>query len=349
MATALRNAQSAIKISRQLFDVYRQANLSIPANALVKGSQDARHNHWLVGPGATLKVDRGVKNLLRRRNSQVSIWGELQLECGNLEIRPGSRLTCRNIWNLPNFNPQICKLTMATSLVRIQADWSTRATELGRVANAAVRSTSRRAPQPFLSVSSRCKHTPSTSLVSSFQNLGLNGSQMRFASGWTAPRSGKADYGDESNITKPKTTISPQAFRSAKPEIPDPDTTKPEPTIDNEDMVRDVSFGLGDLSNSKYWSEDRAQMTAKYPEIRCVARTGRTIQVMKGTDPTRAFKMLQMSVTGNRVRQDERQQKFHERPGLKRKRLNSERWRRRFKKAFKSTCARVEELRRQGW
>ncbi|ETS82341.1 hypothetical protein PFICI_04217 [Pestalotiopsis fici W106-1] len=226
------------------------------------------------------------------------------------------------------------------------------ATELGRVANAAVRSTRatlKRAPQPFIPVPSRCKNTASASLVSSFQSLGLGGAQMRYASAWTAPRSGRANYGDESNIAKPKTTISPQAFRSAKPELPDPDTTKPEPTIDNEDMVKDVSFGLGDLSNSKYWSEDRSQITAKYPSIRCVARTGRTIQIGKGYDASRAFRMLGMQVASNRVRQDERLQRYHERPGLKRKRLKSERWRKRFKKAFRSTCARVEELRRQGW
>ncbi|KAI4603407.1 hypothetical protein KJ359_006203 [Pestalotiopsis sp. 9143b] len=175
---------------------------------------------------------------------------------------------------------------------------------------------------------------------------------MRYASGWTSPRlGGREKFDDEANISKPKptTTISPQAFRSPRPDLPDPGTTKPDPEIDNEDMVRDITFGLGDLSSSKYYSENRDRMAAKYPDIRCVPRTGRTIQVGKGSDASRAFKLLNMSVAGNKVRQDERQQKFHERGGLKRKRLASERWRRRFKKAFQSTCSRVEELRKQGW
>ncbi|KAI0158658.1 hypothetical protein BJ166DRAFT_498713 [Pestalotiopsis sp. NC0098] len=173
---------------------------------------------------------------------------------------------------------------------------------------------------------------------------------MRCASGWTSPRLGREKYDDESNISNPKpTTISPQAFRSPRPELPDPDTTKPDPENDNEDLVGAISFSMGDLSSSKYYSQKGNEMSAQYPDIRCVARTGRTYQVGKGSDATRAFKLLNMSVAANRVRQDERQQRFHERPGLKRKRLNSERWRRRFKKSFQSTCARVEELRKQGW
>jgi hypothetical protein len=51
----------------------------------------------------------------------------------------------------------------------------------------------------------------------------------------------------------------------------------------------------------------------------------------------------------NSVRRDFNKQKFHERPGLKRKRLKSERWRARFKTEFAATCKRVTELTRKGW
>lgn len=51
----------------------------------------------------------------------------------------------------------------------------------------------------------------------------------------------------------------------------------------------------------------------------------------------------------NRVKYDFNKQRFHERPGLKRKRLASERWRARFKKGFSHVTARVSELTRKGW
>ena len=62
-----------------------------------------------------------------------------------------------------------------------------------------------------------------------------------------------------------------------------------------------------------------------------------------------AFKSLEITCARNKVRQDMHKQRFHERPGLKRKRLHSERWRRRFKADFQAVCRRVEDLRRKGW
>jgi small subunit ribosomal protein MRP21 len=54
-----------------------------------------------------------------------------------------------------------------------------------------------------------------------------------------------------------------------------------------------------------------------------------------------------MLVSRNRIRADFNRQRFHERGGLKRKRLASERWR--FKEGFQRTVTRVQELRRKGW
>jgi predicted transcriptional regulator len=51
----------------------------------------------------------------------------------------------------------------------------------------------------------------------------------------------------------------------------------------------------------------------------------------------------------NRVKRDFQMQRFHERGGLKRKRLKSERWRARFKIGFDATCKRVTELTKKGW
>ncbi|KAL2356597.1 hypothetical protein BJ546DRAFT_1075635 [Cryomyces antarcticus] len=68
-----------------------------------------------------------------------------------------------------------------------------------------------------------------------------------------------------------------------------------------------------------------------------------------GMDLGRALRMLDILCAKNKVRADFGRQRFHERGGLKRKRLHSERWRRRFKTGFTAVVKRVEELRRKGW
>ncbi|KAK6002280.1 hypothetical protein QM012_001918 [Aureobasidium pullulans] len=76
---------------------------------------------------------------------------------------------------------------------------------------------------------------------------------------------------------------------------------------------------------------------------------GKTVQVRNGGDVGRAFREVEQLCGRNRVRQDFNKQRFHERPGLKRKRLHSERWRRRFKEAFRGTVKMVNKMRKQGW
>jgi small subunit ribosomal protein MRP21 len=79
--------------------------------------------------------------------------------------------------------------------------------------------------------------------------------------------------------------------------------------------------------------------------------TGRTIDVDE-TNPTDLglrLRQLEMLVSRNKVRSDMMRQRFHERGGLKRKRLASERWRKRFRVGFSNTVTRVQELRRKGW
>lgn len=71
--------------------------------------------------------------------------------------------------------------------------------------------------------------------------------------------------------------------------------------------------------------------------------TGRRIDFAKG------LLQLDMQCRVNRVRLDSNQQRYHERKGLKKKRLRSERWQRRFMQGFKATCKRVNELAKQGW
>lgn len=87
----------------------------------------------------------------------------------------------------------------------------------------------------------------------------------------------------------------------------------------------------------------------KYPRLN--ASYGRTVKLdpAKGRDIVRGLGMLGSLITRNRVKNDFHRQKFHERPGLKRKRLHSERWRARFKVGFDGTCKRVTELTKKGW
>jgi small subunit ribosomal protein MRP21 len=77
--------------------------------------------------------------------------------------------------------------------------------------------------------------------------------------------------------------------------------------------------------------------------------TGRSVTINAGIDVGRGFRLLEQSCARNRVRNDATKQRFHERGGLKRKRLRRERWRKRFMEGFKATIGRVKQLKKQGW
>ena len=87
------------------------------------------------------------------------------------------------------------------------------------------------------------------------------------------------------------------------------------------------------------------------PQLRLGPSVGRsvTVEPEKGVDLGRAFRSLDMNCARNTVKGDFMRQRFHERPGLKRKRLRSTRWRKRFKEGFRAMVSKVEEMRRSGW
>lgn len=78
---------------------------------------------------------------------------------------------------------------------------------------------------------------------------------------------------------------------------------------------------------------------------------GRTVEIMpeRGFDLGRALRSLEINCAVNNVRNDLQKQRFHERPGLRRKRLKSVRWRRNFRQGFKDVVAKVKTMRRKGW
>ncbi|KAL2061542.1 hypothetical protein VTL71DRAFT_6919 [Oculimacula yallundae] len=77
--------------------------------------------------------------------------------------------------------------------------------------------------------------------------------------------------------------------------------------------------------------------------------TGRTVAVTSQIDVAKSFRLMEMSCARNRIRSDSMRQRFHERGGMKRKRLRRERWRTRFLEGFKATVLRVKQLKHQGW
>ena len=88
---------------------------------------------------------------------------------------------------------------------------------------------------------------------------------------------------------------------------------------------------------------------APKPALRLNARTGRSVVVAGGVDIGRSFNLLGMSCARNKVRSDFNRQRFHERGGMKRKRLKRERWQKKFMNGFRATVSRVKEMKRQGW
>jgi len=98
---------------------------------------------------------------------------------------------------------------------------------------------------------------------------------------------------------------------------------------------------------------------ARVPEIpeseknypRLTPSYGRKVELdpTRGRDLVRGINMLGSLMARNKVRADFMKQRYHERAGLKRKRLKTERWRARFKIGFQAVTARVTELTRKGW
>lgn len=87
------------------------------------------------------------------------------------------------------------------------------------------------------------------------------------------------------------------------------------------------------------------------PAMRLDAYMGRAEEVNNkaGRPLIRALALLDINCRANKVRQTMNYQRFHERKGLKRKRLKSQRWRRRFMEGFKEMVQKVGRMRKQGW
>lgn len=92
-------------------------------------------------------------------------------------------------------------------------------------------------------------------------------------------------------------------------------------------------------------------LTKEAEPVRLPPNVGRLVAVdeKRGIDVGRAFRTMETQCKRNFVRQSFAQQRFYERPGLKRKRLKHERWIKRFKENFRGTVQLVQKMKKQGW
>ncbi|KAH7063975.1 hypothetical protein BKA63DRAFT_525529 [Paraphoma chrysanthemicola] len=125
------------------------------------------------------------------------------------------------------------------------------------------------------------------------------------------------------------------------------------PRLNFDDMTLPAEMLDPTLSNKPSEAASLAtqqeETFANYPRLNPTYGRAVELDAGRGRDLVRGIGMLGSLMARNKVRHDMMKQRFHERGGLKRKRLNSERWRARFKKGFTDVTARVSELTRKGW
>ena len=122
--------------------------------------------------------------------------------------------------------------------------------------------------------------------------------------------------------------------------------------LDFEHMLSADQLANPSLKNKPNPSTLAAQQAATFENYPRLSPTyGRSVDLdpSRGRDIVRGIGMLGSLMARNKIKSDFNKQRFHERGGLKRKRLNSERWRARFKSGFQSVTGRVIELTRKGW
>ncbi|KAI9651388.1 hypothetical protein NHQ30_001430 [Ciborinia camelliae] len=166
-----------------------------------------------------------------------------------------------------------------------------------------------------------------------------------------------------------KRATSPEPYRSSQlkstsllQRISNPSLTQP--SLTNPSIPRfsalDSPFGKMQFPSKKTgkssddFMKDTANLLMPLPSrqraaMRLSPRTGRTFDIKSNIDLSRGIRMLEASCATNKVRNDHSNQRFHERGGMKRKRLHRQRWRANFMAGFKGIVGRVKQLKNQGW
>ncbi|TGJ85808.1 hypothetical protein E0Z10_g2949 [Xylaria hypoxylon] len=235
--------------------------------------------------------------------------------------------------------------------------------ELGRVAQAALRSTSLLRTTPIRS--QPCRNLALINAISGRNHMSTTSSlRSSDESGSPASISAASPSRTQQRSSSPFSWINPSSAQRNTDNIADIDIQKPISSSydlafggrnsqgkDGQELVDFASdldeLDLADISNNR--QSKASALSAPRAHLRMVPRTGRTVYVKRDVDVARSFKLLSIQVAQNKLRSDFQSQRFHERPGKKRKRLRGDRWQRRFKKGFKATISRVRELTAQGW
>ncbi|KAF2973439.1 hypothetical protein GQX73_g106 [Xylaria multiplex] len=213
-----------------------------------------------------------------------------------------------------------------------------RMADLSRVAQAALRSASLLRTTPLI----RSRPCRNLALANTLFDRNHISTTPSFSNSfdWTNPSyGGRRTTENTADVQKPNSSSYNIAFGGKS----DNDTKNQEPMDFSSDLH---GLDVSDVTSNK---QSKPAASAPRPSLRLVPRTGRTVYVKKDVDVARSFKLLAIQVGQNKIRQDFQLQRFHERPGKKRKRLKSVRWQSRFKKGFKATISRVRELTAQGW
>lgn len=114
--------------------------------------------------------------------------------------------------------------------------------------------------------------------------------------------------------------------------------------------ARRIAAALDPQGNTAPLPKVEVKLAYKLP-MRLDFTVGRMVKVnaARNMDVGRAFRALDGLVKRNRIKAEFMRQRFHERPGLKRKRIKRERWRKHFKEGFKGMIALVKKMKKQGW
>lgn len=166
-------------------------------------------------------------------------------------------------------------------------------------------------------------------------------------SSWTSPIGEKpfpfSRHPSRNSLTTPKDTVSLSPASDAVIQK----------ALTNKIYGKDIDWYKmidTDSSSSKLMELANTLKTKPFRQLLSFSpSSGRSVFVTPKVDIMMAFKKMEMGCSRNRVRREATAQRFHERPGLKRKRLKSLKWRERFLDSFKATLNRVQDLRSQGW
>ncbi|MCJ1429015.1 hypothetical protein MMC29_006928 [Sticta canariensis] len=115
-----------------------------------------------------------------------------------------------------------------------------------------------------------------------------------------------------------------------------PDYGLPETTVS-------ASYKMANVINNLQSQPRASRSIHSHPSL------GRAIEIQSRTDLARSFFQLNKLVRQNKVKHYQKMQRFHERPGVRRKRLQRERWRARFKDNFHNAVEKIKTMKRMGW